>query len=133
MSICKWIHTLFNRRGRMTACSATQLWPRTALQPPKPKASTRLKRLRTLNQRLSRPASVPVPHKPPNLKQKTTVPPGKFRFGAGAPNACLHAALANNIAGGKTSKEPECSRLMTATWMRPAILWRETLCDRARR
>ena len=65
---------------------------------------------RALNQRLSRPASSPVPQKPPNLKQKTTVPPGEFRFVAGAPNACLHAALADNIAGGKTSEEPNQSQ-----------------------
>ena len=76
---------------------------------------------------------LPGPLKPPNFKQKTTVPPGTFRSGAGAASTCAHAEPAKNIAGGKTSETSAYSLLITSTWTRQAFPWPETPCGLERR
>lgn len=110
----------------MTSCSAMLLQPRTAVRFPQLKVLGHQTWPTTQTPKLRKPASCLVLKSLPYFKQKTTVPQGTFRSAAGASSAFARGALAKNIAEGRTDKSSACSRLITFTSARRAILLQAT-------
>ena len=122
MWTCKRISTLSSRGRRTTACFGDTAAVADGLAAAAAEGVDALEAAEDAEAKTVEARFLPGPLKPPNLKQTTTAPPDTFRSGAGAARACVHAALAKNIAGRKTDTISAYSHSITSTWAMWATL-----------